>query len=120
MDYVIIHSKKGSTWKDHKYLFKKDGRYYYEQIKDTVKDKLNIGNGKIGSASGSFETYSRALKDRLNYGVNPHMQFSGKNSKETTKTGLDYIKRSAGSKVITSAYNESAKQYIIKLINRRK
>lgn len=26
---VIIHSAKGSTWKDHKYIKKKDGTYYY-------------------------------------------------------------------------------------------
>lgn len=26
---LIIHSAKGSTWKDHKYIKKIDGTYYY-------------------------------------------------------------------------------------------
>lgn len=38
--YYLQHSAKDTTWhkEDHKYLYKKDGRYYYEELKGKAEE----------------------------------------------------------------------------------
>lgn len=45
----LIHSPKGTTWKDHKYIKKENGRYIYS-IKDKAKEVIDhIDYGPVGN-----------------------------------------------------------------------
>lgn len=43
-DEYLAHSAKGSTWKDHKYIKKEGGRYYYADEKGNKGGKVNTGD----------------------------------------------------------------------------
>lgn len=47
----LIHSPKGTTWKNHKYIKKIDGRYIYESVKDKARfagDKIEDFGSNVG------------------------------------------------------------------------
>lgn len=43
-DEYLAHSAKGSTWKDHKYIKKEGGRYYYADEKGNKGSRVNTGD----------------------------------------------------------------------------
>lgn len=42
----VIHSAKGTTWKDHKYIIKKDDKYYYPDSYDGGRHASNLNNSE--------------------------------------------------------------------------
>ena len=56
---ALVHSAKGSTWKDHKYIKKVDGSYYYPG------DYKSGSEGSGGGGSGAFDDkdYEAIVKD---------------------------------------------------------
>lgn len=62
----LSHSYKGTTWKDHKYIKKEDGRYYY-----TTKTKYTSGGGEIVETPNDDEDYLNSknyVKSKDEYG----------------------------------------------------
>lgn len=43
-DEYLAHSAKGSTWNNHKYIKKENGRYYYADEKGNKGGKVNTGD----------------------------------------------------------------------------
>lgn len=41
-DYVLKHSAKGTTWDEHKYVKKVDGRYYYPEDMKNLDDMHKV------------------------------------------------------------------------------
>lgn len=60
----ISHSAKGSSWKDHKYIKRKDGTYYYPDSyeggrhldSDTSKSSEKSGDEEKDDTTGALET----------------------------------------------------------------
>lgn len=59
----LMHSPKGTTWKDHKYIKKIDGKYIYKEAKEVVSSagEKVIDAGK--DISWGLETFSKNIKD---------------------------------------------------------
>lgn len=59
MNYYLQHSAKGQTWKKHKYIAKKDGRYIYpaQSIK-AIRNRLLM---KEQSANMKYDVLERSL-----------------------------------------------------------
>lgn len=61
----LIHSAKGTTWKDHKYIKKENGRYFYtnkgsKRTEEMAQDKLR----KLGVSERNLgKVYNRLMKD---------------------------------------------------------
>lgn len=69
--YYLKHSAKGTTWKDHKYVKKENGVYYYKTAKEKSdkNEKITKNNGsgdsnqQIGNEGWSLEGFINDKKD---------------------------------------------------------
>lgn len=67
MTGYLIHSAKGTEWKDHKYISKDNGRYVYKTKAKTVDDVTGIHSPDFDAVGGAFDNVKaiKAVKDFL-------------------------------------------------------
>lgn len=73
----LIHSAKGTTWKDHKYIAIKNGKYIY----DTAKKKT-----KYGAVYSKGWLKEKLIYDRMYKKYDPNGQYFGRS--RSTDMGL--------------------------------
>lgn len=58
----LEHSKKGSSWKNHKYIRIENGRYIYSESKGDGKGGLSYGKGTSGDRAATLNELHTLLK----------------------------------------------------------
>ena len=58
----LVHSAKGTTWKDHKYIKKVDGRYIYDT---KTNSKRSDEQKKLETLANKWETEYESAKDEF-------------------------------------------------------
>lgn len=68
-EIILEHSAKGTTWKDHKYIKKEDGRYIYDtKVEGSKRDEHQIkkeeyANNKLENVKILSAMYSTNMKE---------------------------------------------------------
>lgn len=81
----LIHSPKGTTWKDHKYIRKENKRYIYKELSKRV------------------HSFARDVRDDMNESENTLKELSKKSKDPVIKTGESMIQ--AGEKAIKKLFD---------------
>ena len=87
---VIMHSEKGSTWKNHKYIRKEGNKYYYADSASTEKNKKV--KQAISTAPSLADKISQMENSQQSETPKPKeisQEFTKKKSKSKSKSGYD-------------------------------
>lgn len=87
---VVMHSEKGSTWKDHKYIRKEGNKYYYADSASTGKNKKV--KQAISTAPSLADKITQMANDQQSDSPKPKeisQEFTKKKSKSKSKSGYD-------------------------------
>lgn len=113
MHSSIYHSAKGSTWKNHKYLRKEDGRYYYSSKE--YADEYRSNNGGKSKPITNKDTplqytpgYKNPKKGAVTNNTKGAKPYTPSNQKKTVKPSTTNA-RTAGA--ITNKSSVSKRQY---------
>lgn len=92
----LSHSYKGSTWKDHKYVKRENGRYYYPDERSNKGDRYqsDYRDGWAGRLTGRYRQQSRISKnpyyfDKRSDATNLKGTSSNRKNSVTTKKTKD-------------------------------
>ena len=87
---VVMHSEKGSTWKNHKYIRKEGNKYYYADSASTEKNKKV--KQAISTAPSLSDKIAQMKNSQQSDTPNPKeisQEFTKKKSKSKSKSGYD-------------------------------
>lgn len=87
---VIMHSEKGGTWKNHKYIRKEGNKYYYADSASTEKNKKV--KQAISTAPSLADKISQMENSQQSDTPKPKeisQEFTKKKSKSKSKSGYD-------------------------------
>ena len=87
---VIMHSEKGSTWKNHKYIRKEGNKYYYADSASTEKNKKT--KQAISTAPSLADKITQMANGQQSDTPKPKeisQEFTKKKSKSKSKSGYD-------------------------------
>lgn len=118
----LEHSAKGSQWKDHKYVKKENGRYYYTD--DIAKNNRKVGgkNPTEEDVSKAEEAYDQAVEEykaaKKAYDSNPTEENKTKFGEASVKLELagtgkgyaDHYRKEHGKK--QKGFKEAAKDEV--------
>lgn len=83
----LIHSPKGTTWKNHKYLIKDGNRYIYKELQKKIHVTARDVRDNIKALKDSaVDTFINTLDDK-----EPYLE-SGWESIKTVLKNIDYAK----------------------------
>lgn len=118
----LMHSAKGSTWEDHKYIKRIDGTYYYPdsyeggrhlpegEKSDSDKEEAEEKREKVDLNETDIENLAREVI-RGNFGNGQERKdLLGENYAEIQKRVNELMKGSAGSKKVSDVMEESVKK----------
>ena len=89
---VVMHSEKGSTWKNHKYIRKEGNKYYYADSASTEKNKKV--KQEISTAPSLADKIAQMENSQQSDTPKPKpkeisQEFTKKKSKSKSKSGYD-------------------------------
>lgn len=79
---ILVHSAKGSSWEDHKYIKRIDGTYYYPNNYEGGRHIDSAPKDKDTKVFDEFESYAKELMKKGE-------ARSGNNKNSTSKVNLD-------------------------------
>lgn len=101
---VIVHSAKGSTWKNHKYIKKINGVYYY------AKDKVKEATDRLAWEAGGKE--AREYSDAANlYNMTKDANRWASNAAGVKPSGHEVAKRYNNEQRAYKRYTAAKKAY---------
>lgn len=108
MSNYIVHSAKGSTWKNHKYYKKENGTYFYSQAEyETYKKTGKLPNEQEGDDENK-SPYEKFVEAANKMTKKDSSKKSSKSSK-SSKTSGSKSSKSSGSKSSKSAKGSDVK-----------
>lgn len=107
LDY-LEHSAKGSSWKEHKYIAIKNGKYIYETAKNKVKSTAENVKNAVTKKIEDQKNVNEILNEQKNNSVkvSKDTQVSNEATIEQPKNILDYRKSSPEWREMISLYQE--------------
>lgn len=94
----FYHSAKGTTWKNHKYIAIKNGRYIYSKKSSSTVSKTAKAVGKVGTLKKEVvNPYTTSIKEKMDKGFQILNETAAKGrlnaaSEQTRKIGEAFIK----------------------------
>ena len=87
---VVMHSEKGSTWKNHKYIRKEGNKYYYADSASTEKNKkVKQAISTAPSLADKIAQMDNTQQSDTPTSKETSPDFTKKKSKSKSKSGYD-------------------------------